>query len=116
MEDLFETFPDAEAAYLEAVNHCHDLTNWEPSHDVIFETGRRVTWGKLRRSDTGAGKRAFIKIYKDVCKAYVRGERFRAFKPEVREVPRIARLRPEERAANSNRIAEIKAVLGGEHA
>lgn len=116
MEDLFETFPNAEAAYLEAVNHCHDLTNWKPSHGVVFETGRRVNWSKLRRSDTGAGKRAYIRMYKDVCKAWLRGERFRMLKPEVKEVLRLTRLRPEERAANSSRIAEIKAVLGGKHA
>jgi hypothetical protein len=43
----------------------------------VYEAGKRVGFSKLRRRDTGAGKRAFAKVYKDVCKAWMRGERFK---------------------------------------
>ena len=77
MQDLFEDFPTAEAAYIEAANNAHDLTHWAPSHDAVYEAGRRVGFYKLRRRDIGAGKQAFARVYKEVCKAWLRGERFK---------------------------------------
>ena len=77
MYDLFDEFPAADAAYFEAANNAHDLAHWKPSHDTVYEAGRRVGFSKLRRRDTGAGQRAFAKVYKDVCKAWMRGERFK---------------------------------------
>ncbi|WP_137169373.1 hypothetical protein [Marinomonas sp. FW-1] len=77
MYDLFDEFPAADAAYFEAANNAHDLAHWKPTHDAVYEAGRRVGFSKLRRRDIGAGKRAFGKVYKDVCKAWLRGERFK---------------------------------------
>ncbi len=77
MTDLFDEFPSVDAAYHEAANNSHDVAHWKPSHDVVFEAARRVGFSALRRRDTGAGKRGFAKQYKEVCKAYSRGERFK---------------------------------------
>lgn len=77
MYDLFDEFPATDAAYFEAANNAHDLANWKPTHDAVYEAGRRVGFSKLRRRDTGAGKQAFAKAYKGVCKAWLRGERFK---------------------------------------
>ena len=86
MNDLFDEFPTTDAAYFEAINHAHDLAHWKPSHDTVYEAGRRVGFSKLRRRDTGGGKRAFAKAYKDVCRAWLRGERF---KRDVIEAPKF---------------------------
>lgn len=77
MYDLFDEFPTTDAAYFEAANNAHDLAHWKPTHDVVYEAGKRVGFSQLRRRDTGAGKRAFAKAYKEVCKAWLRGERFK---------------------------------------
>ncbi|WP_100637248.1 hypothetical protein [Marinomonas sp. ef1] len=77
MYDLFDDFPATDAAYFEAANNAHDLAHWKPTHDAVYEAGRRVGFSKLRRRDIGAGKRAFANAYKDVCKAWLRGERFK---------------------------------------
>ena len=112
--DLFDTFPTAEAAYIEAVNHCHDLASWKPSHEVVYETGRRVGFSKIRRRDTGGGKRSFLKVYGDVCKAYLRGERFRR---DVVENPRPERLSAQEvlrrRVVGREQIGRLKEALRG---
>lgn len=77
MSDLFDEFPSTDTAYYEAASNSHDIAHWKPSHDVVFEAARRVGFSALRRRDTGAGKRGFAKHYKEVCKAYLRGERFK---------------------------------------
>jgi hypothetical protein len=86
MNDLFDEFPATDAAYFEAANNAHDLAHWKPSHATVYEAGRRVGCSKLRRRDTGAGKRAFAKSYSEVCKAWLRGERF---KRDVIEAPKF---------------------------
>lgn len=77
MNDLLNEFPSTEDAYFEAANNAHDVARWKPSHDVIYEAAKRVGFHALRRRDTGAGKRGFARHYKEVCKAYLRGERFK---------------------------------------
>ncbi len=77
MHDLIDEFPTTDAAYFEAANNAHDLAHWKPSHDTVYEAGKRVGFSKLRRRDTGAGQGAFARVYKDVCKAWLRGERFK---------------------------------------
>lgn len=111
--DLFNEFPAAADAYFEAANNAHDVASWKPSHAVVMEAARRVGFQALRRRDTGAGKRAFGKHYKDVCKAYLRGERF---KPVVIDKPKIERLSERElltrRVVGRQRVGDLKALLG----
>lgn len=112
--DLFNEFPKVADAYFEAANNAHDVASWKPSHAVVMETARRVGFQALRRRDIGAGKRAFGKHYNDVCKAYLRGERF---KPVVIDKPKIERLSEREllnrRAAGPKNIGRLKDILEG---
>ncbi|RBO82600.1 hypothetical protein [Marinomonas aquiplantarum] len=113
MYDLFDEFPTPDAAYFEAANHAHDLAHWQPSHCAVFEAGRRVGFAKLRRRDTGAGKRAFTKIYQDVCKACLRGERF---KRVVIEAPSFGEQLTEQellqrRVIGRERVGQLKSLL-----
>lgn len=113
MNDLFESYPSAEAAYLEAINHCHDLSGWRPSHVVVFEAGRRVNWNKLRRLASGCIKRAYIKQYEDVCKAYTRGERFMPITKNLsKRSERLSDLDLRSlRLVGLNRVNELKQLL-----
>ena len=117
MQDLFENFPSAESAYIEATGNTHDLAHWKPSHDVVYETGRRVGFYKLRRRDIGAGKQAFARIYKDVCKAWLRGERFkREVIPPRNETgrERLSKFEVHARAMLGRKnINELRALLEG---
>ena len=115
MYDLFDDFPATDAAYFEAANNAHDLAHWNPSHDAVYEAGRRVGFSKLRRRDTGAGKRAFTKVYKDVCKAWMRGERFKrdVIQPEqygekISESERIRR-----RVIGREKVNQLREALRG---
>lgn len=112
--DLFNEFPKVADAYFEAANHAHDVASWKPSHAVVMETARRVGFQALRRRDTGAGKRAFGKHYSEVCKAYLRGERFKA--PEIAKV-KIERLSERElhqrKMVGRARVSDLKQLLGG---
>ncbi|KZN12621.1 hypothetical protein [Marinomonas sp. TW1] len=115
MYDLFDEFPTAEATYFEAASNSHDLAHWQPSHAVVFEAGRRVGFSKLRRRDTGAGKRAFTKIYQDVCKAWQRGERF---KRVVIEAPSFGEKLTEQellhrRVVGREKVCQLKDLLRG---
>jgi len=115
MNDLFDEFPATDAAYFEAANHAHDLASWKPSHDTVYEAGRRVGFSKLRRRDTGAGKRAFAKVFKDVCSAWQRGERF---KREVFEAPKFGEKISESellhrRVVGRECVNQLRAILGG---
>ena len=111
--DLFNEFPSAADAYFEAANNAHDVASWKPSHAVVMEAARRVGFQALRRRDTGAGKRAFGKHYNEVCKAYLRGERF---KPVVIDKPKVERLSEREllnrRVVGRKRVGDLKALLG----
>jgi hypothetical protein len=112
--DLFNEFPKENDAYTEAANNAHDVGSWKPSHAVVMETARRVGFQALRRRDTGAGKRGFGKHYRDVCKAYLRGERF---KPVVIDKPKLERLSERElhqrKMVGRSRVGDLKALLGG---
>lgn len=112
--DLFNEFPELADAYFEAANNAHDVASWKPSHAVVMEAARRVGFQALRRRDTGAGKRAFGKHYNEVCKAYLRGERF---KPVVIDKPKAERLSEREilnrRAAGPKNIGRLKDILEG---
>ncbi|WCN13140.1 hypothetical protein GV054_09035 [Marinomonas mediterranea] len=115
MRDLFNEFPDTEAAYLEVANNAHDLARWKPSHEVLYEAGRRVGFSKIRRRDTGAGKRAFGKIYKEVCKAHMRGERFprSVIEPQNTGEKLTASEVFTRRQIGRERIGDIRAILEG---
>lgn len=111
--DLFNEFPKPIEAYIEAANNAHDVANWKPSHTVVMEAARLVGFQALRRRDTGAGQRGFAKHYKDVCKAYLRGERF---KPVVIEKPKFAeKLNDHElqqrRMIGRNRVGQLRGML-----
>ncbi len=111
--DLFNDFPTVGAAYTEAANHSHDVASWKPSHIVVMEAARRVGFQALRRRDTGAGKRAFGKHYSDVCKAYLRGERF---KPVIIDKPKTEKLSEQEalnrKVIGRQRVGDLKELLG----
>ncbi|WP_111639965.1 hypothetical protein [Marinomonas shanghaiensis] len=112
--DLFNEFPAAADAYFEAANNAHDVASWKPSHPVVMEAARRVGFQALRRRDTGAGKRAFGKHYNDVCKAYLRGERF---KPVIIDKPKFAEKLSEHelhqrKMVGRQRVGDLKALLG----
>ncbi len=113
MYDLFDEFPSVDTAYFEAANHAHDLASWKPSHDAVYEAGRRVGFSKLRRRDTGAGKRAFAKVYKEVRRAWLRGERF---KRDVIEAPKYGEIISESELLNRRvigreRVNQLREVL-----
>ncbi|MBJ7555415.1 hypothetical protein [Marinomonas spartinae] len=113
--DLFNEFPTMAEAYLEAANHAHDVGSWKPSHSVVMEAARRVGFQALRRRDTGAGKRAFGKHYNEVCKAYLRGERF---KPVMIDKPKFAEKLSEHellerRVIGRARVSDLKQLLRG---
>jgi len=113
MNDLFETYPTAASAYREVVENCHDLANWQPSHPVVFETGRRIGIRAIRMREKGAGALSFKRLYSEVCNAYSRGERFVDTKPKAVKYERVA---PQQRAefnaiANSN-LHMLRAALG----
>lgn len=116
MQDLFDDLPTAETAYREAASHAHDLASWKPSHPVVYEAGRRIGFYKLRRRDTGGGKRAFEREFKKVCDAWRRGERFRREVIEPRIITGRERLSEQEKAQRQMigqvRILELKAMLG----
>lgn len=111
--DLFNEFPTVADAYFEAANNAHDVASWKPAHAVVMEAARRVGFQALRRRDTGAGKRAFGKHYNEVCKAFLRGERF---KPVVIEKPKLERLNEQEllrrRVIGRSRIGDLRTLLG----
>lgn len=113
MKDLLNEFPSVKDAYLEAANNAHDVASWKPSHAVVMEAARLVGFQSLRRRDTGAGQRGFAKHYKEVCKAYLRGERF---KPVIIEKPKIERLSDHElhqrKMVGRQRVGDLKALLG----
>jgi hypothetical protein len=113
MNDLFDEFPTTDAAYFEAANNAHDLAYWKPSHATVYEAGRRVGFSKLRRRDTGAGKRAFTKSYREVCKAWLRGERF---KRDVIEAPKFGEMISESellhrRVIGRERVNQLREAL-----
>lgn len=113
MKDLFETYPSAASAYREVVEHSHDLANWQPSHPVVFETGKRIGIRAIRMREKGAGELSFKRLYSEVCKAYSRGERFLDTKPQP--IQRI-RVQPKQRAefnaiAHSN-LHMLRTALG----
>jgi hypothetical protein len=111
--DLFNEFPTMTDAYFEAANNAHDVASWKPAHAVVMEAARRVGFQALRRRDTGAGKRAFGKHYNEVCKAFLRGERF---KPVVIEKPKLERLSEHDlhqrKMVGRQRVGDLKALLG----
>lgn len=112
MGDLFDQFPEVDAAYSEAANNAHDIASWEPSHLVVMEAARRVGFQALRRRDTGAGKRAFSKHYSQVCKAWLRGERF---KPVVIDKPKVEKLSEQElyqrKMVGRARVGDLRQLL-----
>ena len=112
MNDLLNEFPSVSDAYLEAANNAHDISIWKPSHSVIMEAARRVGFQALRRRDTGAGKRAFGRHYNEVCKAYLRGERF---KPVVIDKPKTEQLSEHElhqrKMIGRARVGDLRQLL-----
>lgn len=66
--------PDATDAYREAIENCHDISRWNPSHPAVYEAGREVTWHRLRRCDITTGKKEFLEAYKRLVKRVAAGE------------------------------------------
>ncbi len=66
--------PDATDAYREAIDNCHDISRWNPSHPAVYEAGRTVTWHRLRRCDIASGKKEFLDAYKRLVQRVAAGE------------------------------------------
>lgn len=66
--------PDATDAYREAIDNCHDLSRWSPSHPAVYEAGRVVSWHRLRRCDIASGKKEFLEAYKKLVQRVASGE------------------------------------------
>ncbi|RDL44666.1 hypothetical protein DN730_09785 [Marinomonas piezotolerans] len=106
--------PSVDEAYREAVDHSHDIVSWTPSHPAVYAAGKIVSWHKLRRSDTTAGKNAYRKAYADMCAAVIRGEKIVADKPQMIEQKKLTESeRAELKELGRANIGALKAALKG---
>ena len=105
--------PGADDAYREAVDNSHDIVAWRPSHPAVYLAGKKVSWHRLRRSDTDSGQRAFKKEYAKLCDAVIRGEQLEANKPNLIEHKKLTDSeRAELKKLGRQRVGDLKALLG----
>lgn len=100
-------------AYREAVDHSHDIMNWRPTHPAVYAAGKRVSWHKLRRSDTQAGQNAYRKAYMEIAAKVVAGEQIEADKPQLIEQKKLTEAEVSElKAVGRARLRDVRAELG----
>ena len=105
--------PSVDEAYREAVDHSHDIVNWRPTHPAVYAAGKRVSWHKLRRSDTQAGQNAYRKAYMEIAARVVAGEKVEADKPQMIEQKKLTENEKAElKQLGRANIGALKAMLG----
>ena len=105
--------PSVDEAYREAVDHSHDIVNWLPSHPAVYAAGKRVSWHKLRRSDTSAGQNAYRKAYMEIAAKVVAGEQIEVNKPQMIEQKKLTDTEKAElKQLGRANIGALKAMLG----
>lgn len=95
--------PDAGTAYTDACHH-----RW--SHQVIYETAKRVGLFELRTRQERDMMPKFREHYGAVCASWMRGERFEVPKTERLEKQATPPCRPE---VGMSHLAKMRMMLGG---
>lgn len=102
--------PEPEDAYNEAAQHCHDLTQWEPSHPAVALVFELINRNDFRNSNEKHGKADYVRAYGKIRARVLTGEQLQYTKPEAPKRIEYSRT-PESKEQGKQSLSSIKAVM-----
>ena len=74
------------AAYREACNNAHRISQHRWSHGAVYQAGKESDWMKLRSEEQRYSFPVFKKIYSEICIRALRGEQFHVPVPAANQL------------------------------
>ncbi|WP_271270509.1 replication protein P [Aliamphritea hakodatensis] len=107
--------PSLEAAYREACNNAHRISQHRWSHGAVYQAGKESDWTKLRSEVQRYSFPVFKKVYSEICIRALRGEQFQMPVPAANQLEHHMNGMPvvteQTKAAGREELSKMKAMF-----